>query len=76
MNALVPFEKDLISLVKNVKFRKVKSKFHEKLHQDIRMIRTSDKTMTFVDKTKKMHRLGKVQDNTLLNKFIILIYKK
>ena len=42
MNELVPFEKDLIALVKNVKFRKVKNQFQKKLQQDIKKIRTSD----------------------------------
>ena len=42
VNELVPFEKDLIALVRNVKFRKVKNQFQKKLQQDIRKIRTSD----------------------------------
>ena len=54
VNELVPFEKDLIALVKNVKFRKVKNDFQKKLHQDIKMIRTSEKSMTFTDKTCNM----------------------
>ena len=44
-----PFEKDLIALVKNIKFRKVKNYFQRKLQHDIKMIRTSDKTMTFAE---------------------------
>ena len=59
VNELVPFEKDLIALVKNVKFRKVKNQFQKKLQQDIKMIRTSDKTMAFADKINNMYRLSK-----------------
>ena len=65
MNELVPSEKDLIALVKNVKFRKVKNQFQKKLQQDIKMIRTSDKTMTIADKTNNMYRLSKDQYNIL-----------
>ena len=49
----------MIALVKNVKFRKVKSQFQKKLQQDIKMIRTSDKTMAFADKVNNMYRLSK-----------------
>ena len=76
VNELVPFEKDLIALAKNVKFRKVKNLFEKKLQQDIKMIRTSDKTMTFPDKTNNMYRLRKDQYNTLLNNFITSTYKR
>ena len=76
VNKLVPFEKDLIALVMNVKFRKVENQFQKKIQQDIKMIRTSDKTMTFADKTNNMYRLSKDQYNTLLNNSITSTYKK
>ena len=58
------------------KFRKVKNQFQKKLQQDMKMIRTSDRTMTFADKTNNMHRLSKDQYNTLLNNSITSTYKK
>ena len=61
VSELVPFEKHFIALVKNVKLRKVKTHFQKKRQQDIRMIRTSEKTMTFEDKTNNMYRLSKDQ---------------
>ena len=70
VNKLVLFEKDLIALTKNVKFRKAKHHFQKKLQHDIKMIRTSDKTMTFADKTNNMYRLCKDQYNMLLNNYI------
>ena len=57
----VTFEKDLIALVKNIKFRKVKNHFQKKLQHDIEMIRTSGKTITFTDKTNNMYRLSRDQ---------------
>ena len=42
VNELVPFEKDLIALVMNVKFRKVKNQFQKKIQQDIKTISSSD----------------------------------
>ena len=40
------------------------------------MIRTSDKTLIFADKTNNMYRLSKDQYNMLLNNSITSIYKK
>ena len=40
------------------------------------MIRRSDKTMTFADKTNNMYRLSKGQYNTFLNNSITSTYKK
>ena len=76
VNELVPFEKDLIALVRNVKFRKVKNQFHKKIQQDIKTISSSDKTMTFADKSNNMPRLSKDQYNTLLNNSTTSTYKK
>ena len=76
VNELVQFEKDLIALVKNVKFRKVKNHFQKKLQHDIKMIKTSDKTLTFANKTSNMYRLSKDQYNMLLNNCITSTYKK
>ena len=74
VNELVLLEKDLIALVKNANFRKVKNHCQKKLQHDIKMIRTSDKTLTFADKTNNMYRLSKY--NMLLNKSITSTYKK
>ena len=65
VNKLEPFEMDLIVLVKNVRFRKVTKPFQKKLQQNIKMIRTSDKAMTFSDKTNNMYRSSKNQYNIL-----------
>ena len=51
LKELIPFENDLIDLVKNIKFRKVRNDFQMKLHEDLRKVRSSKKTLTFADKT-------------------------
>ena len=48
---LSAFEKELIAVVKNIKFRNARSDFQTTLQEDIRLIHNSKKTMTFVDKT-------------------------
>ena len=76
VNELESFENNLIALVKNVKFRKVKKHFQKKLHQDIKKVRTSEKTMTFAGKTNNMYRLRNYQYDMLLNKSVTSTFKK
>ena len=60
----------------DVKVRKVKNHFQKKLQHDIKMIRTSRKTMTFAYKTSNMYKLSRDQYNTLFNNSITSTYKK
>ena len=52
---LIPFENDLVELIRNIKFRKIRNTFQEKLKEDIKLIKDSHKTMTFADKTSNMY---------------------
>ena len=52
---LIPFENDLLELLRNIKFRKIRDTFRKKLKQDIKLIKESNKTMTFADKTSNMY---------------------
>ena len=52
---LVPFENDLIDMLKVIKFRKVKNQFLTKLKSDIKTVNQSKKTLTFADKTLNMY---------------------
>ena len=76
VSELLPFENDLFELVKKVKFRKVKNVFQQKLNEDIRNIRNSDKTITPADKTANMYRLTKDEYNKMLHNSITSAYKK
>ena len=72
---LSAFEKDLISVVKDIKFRNARSDFQTTLQEDIRLIHNSKKAMTFADKTSNMYRLTKEKHNKLWNA-ITSKYKK
>ena len=56
---LVSFQHDLIDTLKVIKFRKVKNQFLTKLKNDIKTVKQSKKTLTFVDKTPNMYQLSK-----------------
>ena len=73
---LVPFQKDLIKLVKNLIFRKVDNKFQRTLAKDLKGIQSSNKTLTSGDKTSKMYHLSKEEYSNLLQNAIVSKYKK
>ena len=62
----MPFEDDLIDLVENIKFRKVRNYFQKQLHEYLRKKRSSKKTLTLTDKTSNMYRLDKEEYRHLL----------
>ena len=73
---LSAFEKELIAVVKDIKFRNARSDFQTTLQEDIRLIHNSKKTMTFADKTCNMYRLTKEEHNKLLRNAVTSKYKK
>ena len=74
---LSTFGKELIAVVKDIKFRNTRSDFQTTLQEDIRLIHNSKKTMTFVDKTSNICMgLTKEEHNKLLGNTITSKYKK
>ena len=73
---LVPFEEDLIKLVKNIRFRKVDNKFQRTLAKDLKDIRSSKRTLTAAGKTSNVYRLKKEEYSNLLQNAIGSKYKK
>ena len=76
LKELIPFEEDLINMVREIKFREVKNDFQKKMAEDIRKIKRSQKTVTPADKTSNMYRLTKEEYSKLLNNAITATYKK
>ena len=56
---LIQFEDDLVRIVKELKFHKVKNNFQTKLGEDMKQVQTLKKTLTPADKTSNMYRLDK-----------------
>ena len=73
---LAAFESELIELVKNIKFRKVKNQLQNQLKEDIKKINQSDKTLTFADKSSNMYRLTKEEYVKMRRNAITSTYKK
>ena len=74
MKELIPFENELVELMKNIKFRKIRNTFQEKLKEDIKLITESNKTKTSADNAsnsnikKQINMAGK---NLLRDKEVI-----
>ena len=73
---LIPFENDLVELIRNIKFRKIRNTFQEKLKEDIKLIKDSHKRMTFAGKTSSLYRLTKEQYDQLIMNSITTSYRK
>ena len=73
---LIQFEDDLVRIVKELKFRKVKNNFQKMLREDMKQVQTSKKTLTPADKTSNMYRLNKNDYQNLLKNGTTTTYKK
>ena len=77
VNALLNFEKRLLSMIENIKFRKVNCEFQQKLSSDIQNnIMKSEKLLVPADKTSNFYRMDTTSYNDLLHKNITKTYKK
>ena len=64
-------------MIENIKFRKVKCWFQQKLSSDIESnIKTTDKLLIPADKTTNFYKMGTSTYNDLLQKNITKAYKK
>ena len=72
---LIPFETDL-ALVQNIRFRKTRNHFQKKVQKDVQLNKSSDKTVTFANKTTNLYRLTKAEYNRMINDAITSKYKK
>ena len=70
------FENELLLMVKNIEFKNVKNKSHEKLKEDINEIKTSDKMFVGADKSRHISKMEKQQYPKLLTENITETYKK
>ena len=73
---LSSFERELFNLLNIIQFRKVQSEFQRKLKEDIQLISSECKTLTFADKITNLCKLDKKQYKKLLKDSITTTYKK
>ena len=54
---LVPFENDVMDMIKNLKFKRVNNEFQSNLRNDTRQIRKINNLFVTADKSRNMYRI-------------------
>ena len=72
----ISFKNGSEELIKNITFRKIRNTFQDKLKDNIKLIKESNKTMTFADNISNIHQLTKEQYDQIIMNFITCNYKK
>ena len=76
VRALSGFENDLYALISNLKFRKGKSKFQNKLHKDVEIIQKSTDAFVLADKTNNVYTVSADKYKQLLTNNVSAHYMK
>ena len=61
IDEMANFERDMLNIVDNLKFRQVKNEFQSKLDKDVRDINASNRVFVHADKTRNIYQM-KVDD--------------
>ena len=75
IEALKPFEADMLKLIDEVEFTTVNDDFQKRLRADIESIRNSDAVFVPADKTRNLYKMGREQYDKLLRENITKHYK-
>ena len=58
---LVSFENDMMDMIKDLEFKRVKNEFQSKLRNDIRQILRSNNLFISADKSRNIYKVSKVK---------------
>ena len=70
------FESDLLSMIKNITFKRVKKEFQDRLKLNIKSIKSSNKAFTPADKTRNFYETDKALHDKLLTQNVTKTYRK
>ena len=73
---LVPFETDMMDMVKNVEFERVNNEFQSKLTNDIRKIRKSNNLFVSAEKSRNIYKVSKASYERVMHENITKTCKK
>ena len=76
VNEVANFEKNMMVLVKNIKFRKINNNFQQKLKDDIKNITSINKVFVPADNSRNIYELENEQYSELLRENVTKTYKK
>ena len=73
---LVPFENDMMEMIKNLQFKGVHHEFQSILNNDIRAIHRSNDLFISADKSRSIYRINKTRYEQLTHDNVTKTYKK
>ena len=72
---LVPFENDMMDMIKNLQFKTVNNEFQSTLRNDIREIRRSNNFFISADKYKNIYKVSKACYERMMHENVTKPYK-
>ena len=73
---LVPFENDMMDMIKNLEFKRVNNEFQSNLRNDIRQIRRSNNLFISADKSRNIYKVSKASYERMMHENVTKTYKK
>ena len=73
---LVPFEHDMIDMIKNLEFKRVNNEFQSNLRNDIRQIRRSNNLFIPAEKSRNIQKVSKASYEHMMQENVTKTYKK
>ena len=73
---LVPFENDMMKMIKNLEFKRVHNEFQSILNNDIRAIHRSNNLFVSADKSRNIQRVNNTCYKQLMHDNVTKTYKK
>ena len=68
---LVPFENDLMDMIKNLEFKRVNSEYQSNLRNDIRQIRRSNNLFILADKSRNICKVSNASYERMIHENVI-----
>ena len=72
---LLPFENDVMNMIKNLEFKKVNNEFQSNLRNDIRQIHRSNNPFILEHKSRNIYKVSKASYEQMMHKNVTKTYK-
>ena len=73
---LVPFENDVMDMIKNLQFKRINNKFQSNSKNDIRQTRESNNLFVSADKSRIIHKVSNASYERMMHENVAKTYKK
>ena len=71
----LPFENDMMDMIKNLEFKRVNNEFQSNLRNDIRLIRESNNLFVSADKSRNIYKVSAATYERMMHENFTKTYK-